>query len=423
MSYQQDPLEVVVDKASALPSLESIIHDVRILLHTNGYLGVVVIDLEPLSGIESECGSANYNQLLRRIGEELSDIRKQVIRSGDLLCSQRQFGEQLLIFLDGPRESKTLDITAIDRVADRIWHAIAPRITEITRPFGGQGRFRLGYSLTMPNSMIQAERLIYRAIDQAKAMASEHAHRIDTRSRERLRDVIVQGKLTSVFQPIIQMPGNSVKAYEALIRGPAGTDLSSPATLFSLAHHAGLVAELDRACAICNFSSAARLPEGALLFANVVPNLINDASFREWAIAQAKVVGPNRVVLEINEGVAIRNYEFLSEGIAALREGGIRVAVDDLGAGYANLDHVLKLNPDFLKLDISLIRGVHQSSVKRALIASMLSVGKAANATVIAEGVEELAEYQALVDLGVPWGQGYLFARPAPGFPVPGKML
>src|SRR5687768_13458736 len=91
----EDSLRVELDGATSLPALPSIMHDARVLLQANGYLGVIVIDLEPLSGIETECGSAMYNQLIRRIGAELADIRKQVIRAGDLLASMRQFGEQL----------------------------------------------------------------------------------------------------------------------------------------------------------------------------------------------------------------------------------------------------------------------------------------------------------------------------------------
>ncbi len=410
---------VEIDGGSDLPALTSIIHDVCGLLQHNGHLGVMLIDLEPLSAIESECGSAVYNELLGKLSDSLLQMRTQVIRASDLICSVRRFGEQLAIFLDGSRENRALDHPAIDKVADRIWVALAGIVSDLTRPLGAFGRFRLGYALVMPNPMIQPERLIYRALDQARAMAVDQSHRMDTRARERLRDLIVHRQLSTVFQPILQMPGSNVKAYEALIRGPAGSELANPATLFSMANHVGLVSELDRACCAVNFASAATLPPGALLFANVVPSLINDPNFRRWVVEQSRQVGAGRIVLEINEGTAIRNYEYLVEGISDLRKGGIRVAVDDLGAGYANLDHVLRLKPDFLKLDISLVRGVNQSRVKQALISSMLSVGRAADATVIAEGIENKEEYEALVDLGVPWGQGFLFARPAPGFPVP----
>jgi EAL domain-containing protein (putative c-di-GMP-specific phosphodiesterase class I) len=410
-------LEVKVDGASYLPWLGSIIHDVQAMLHTNGYLALVLLDLKSLSDIEAECGHAVYNEVIGRICREVLHHRHQAVRSEDLICSAQPFGEEIVLFLGAPRSAKQLTTTALEGVADRIWSVLAPKIAELVRPFGGRGRFHLGYALTLPNDMIQTERLIYRAIDQARAMGEDYSRRIDARSRETLRDLIVSRQLTTAFQPIVQLPSIEVRAYEALIRGPPGTDLSSPAMLFNLANRANLVAELDRACADCSVTSAADLPDGTLLFANVLPALINDPSFRAGIIEGENTnLSPSKIVLEVNEGVAVRSYDILQKGIAELRSNGIRVAVDDLGAGHANLDQVLRLKPDFLKLDISLIRDVHHSPVKQALIESVVTMGRAVGATVIAEGIEESAERDALVSLGVAWGQGFLFARPQASF-------
>lgn len=413
-------MRVEIDGATSLPSLTSILHDIRILLDTNGYLGIIVVDLEPLSAIEADCGPQPYNQVIGRICQELSAMLKGTLRAGDLLCSLRSYGEQVALFLEGARYSGTMSPAALEAVADRLWLALAPRVADLCRPLGSPGRFRLGYALALPNPMIQTERLIYRAIDQAQAMAADYSRRVNARARERMRDLIVNRQLAPFFQPILQLEGSRVLAYEALIRGPAGTDLFSPAMLFNLASHADLVGELDRACCECVLRHSDQLPNGTLLFANVLPTLINDPSFRQRMIETVRSgLDPSRVVLEINEGVAIRSYESLAEGVNELRSHGIRVAVDDLGAGYANLEHVLKLKPEFLKLDISLIRGIHQSSVKQALVSSLVQVGQAVGAVVIAEGIEEPPERDALMHLGVSWGQGYLFAKPAPGFQLP----
>lgn len=418
-SHPADPHEVTVDEGSALPTLDSVFHDIQVLQSHYGSLGIILLDLEPLSSVETECGSETYNALIRKVSAEVLRMRGQVIRHGDLVCSIRSFGEQIAIFLDGARNGGAPTSLAIEAVVDRLWISLQPKVAELTRPLGHSGRVRIGYAVAMPNSMIQPRRLVYRALSQAQQMAVDYSRRIDLRARERLRDVILHKQLETVFQPIVQMAGAGVRAYEGLIRGPKGTELTSPAMLFGLAEQAELICELDKACSECTLGSTAQLPEGTLLFANVVPRLLNDESFRTWLLSQTCGVLSNRLVLEINEGMAIRNYDFLSSGLELLRAGGIRIAVDDLGAGYANLDHVLRLKPDFLKLDISLVRGVHQSPVKQAVVASMVAVGKAVGATVIAEGIEEQAEYQMLEELGVPWAQGYLIARPGPGFPIP----
>lgn len=413
-------LRVQLDSASTLPSLASVLHDVRVLLQTYGYVGIILIDLEPLAEIEAECGSEIYNGFISTVCKEVMQLRSQIIRAGDLLCSVRPFGEQMALFLEGSRKSAVPSTSALESAADRVWAVLSPKVAELVRPYGSHANIRLGYALMLPNPMIQGERLIYRAIDKARIMAHDYSRLVSIRSREKLRDVIVNRLLTSVFQPILNIDGCEVQAYEALIRGPSNSDLSSPAMLFKLAAHADVSAELDRACCETTLSYAKDLPPGKLLFANTLPALLNDPGFRAMMIEHTSAVDPSRIVLEINEGVAIRSYEVLSRAIEELRTHGIRVAVDDLGAGYANLDHILRLKPDFLKLDISLIRGIDQSQVKRALVKSMVSVGKAVGSTVIAEGIEEIAERNTLLDLGVEWGQGYLFARPGPGFVDPG---
>jgi len=400
----------------ALPWLGSVIHEVQAMLQSNGYLGIVLLDLKSLADIEAECGRAVYNEVIFRICEQVVQLRHTIVRSDDLICSVQPFGEEIVLFLGAPRLAKRLTTQTLERVSDRIWSTLAPKIAELIRPYGGKGRFHLGYSLTLPNAMIQTERLIYRAIDQARAMAEDYSRRIDARGREKLRDLIVSRQLTTAFQPIIQLlPSTQVRAYEALIRGPPGTDLASPAMLFNLAGRANLVGELDRACCECAVDSAVGLPEGTLLFANVLPALINDPHFRAGIIERTHLT-PTRIVLEVNEGVAVRSYDVLAKGIAELRSNGIRVAVDDLGSGHTNLDQVLRLKPDFLKLDISLIRDIHHSPVKQALIESVVAMGRAVGATVIAEGIEDSEERDALISLGVAWGQGYLFAKPQHSF-------
>ncbi len=416
-SERRQDLQVQVDSVSSLPWLGSIAHDIYTMLRVNGYLALVLLDLKSLADIEGECGQVVYNDVIARICREVVQLRREAVRSEDLICTVQPFGEEIVLFLEAPRAPKQLTADALEAVADRIWSVMAPKIAELVRPFGGKGRFHLGYALALPNDMIQPQRLIYRAIDQARQMAGDYSRRVDARSREKLRDLIVSRQLTTAFQPIIQLPGKEVRAYEALIRGPPGTDWASPAMLFNLAGRANLVAELDRACIQCAMTSADDLPDGTLLFANVLPALINDSGFRAGMIrGTGSHLNPSRIVLEVNEGVAVRSYDILSKGIAELRANGIRVAVDDLGAGHTNLDQVLRLEPDFLKLDSSLIRDVHQSPRKQALIESVVTMGKAVGATVIAEGIEESKERDTLVSLGVAWGQGFLFAKPQAQF-------
>ena len=121
-----------------------------------------------------------------------------------------------------------------------------------------------------------------------------------------------------------------------------------------------------------------------------------------------------RIVLEITEHEAIEDYGALAEALAPLRERGLRVAVDDVGAGYASLRHALQLAPDMVKMDISLTRGIDRDAGRRALATALISFAGETNMTIVAEGIETAGELHALRELGVRYGQGFYLARPAP---------
>lgn len=408
------PLEVQLDGASEVPLLTEVLHDVDVLLHTSGYLGLILIDLEPLSQIEAEFGAAIYNQTLFQVAAEVVELRQHVMRSGDLICMLRPFGEQLVLFLEGPRRQSQVKSEDLENITDRVWLSLVPKVNELVRPYGCRQSIRLGYAMVLPNSMVQTQRLIYRAVDEARVMAHDHARRVAARSKERLRDLLVSQKLYILYQPIVRLADRDVQGYEALVRGPPG--FSMPATLFGLASNAGLVGELARACFDLSLAHFDELPPGSLLFANIWPTLVNDPSFRANLRRRLDDVDPDRLVLEICECEAVHNYELFLEGLDELRETGVRLAVDDLGVGHANLDHISHLSPDFMKLDISLVQEVHNSLAKQAIISSMVQIGSAIDATVIAEGVERASERDKLIDLQVPWAQGFHFGVPAAGF-------
>jgi EAL domain-containing protein (putative c-di-GMP-specific phosphodiesterase class I) len=121
-----------------------------------------------------------------------------------------------------------------------------------------------------------------------------------------------------------------------------------------------------------------------------------------------------RIVLELTEHAPVDDYDALREEMASLRESGIRFAVDDVGAGFSSLRHVVSLRPEFIKLDIALTLGVERDTVRTALVSTMVSFADRAGTTVIAEGIETRAQLEILQELGVALGQGFLLGRPGP---------
>ncbi|MDZ7750653.1 MAG: EAL domain-containing protein [Gammaproteobacteria bacterium] len=152
------------------------------------------------------------------------------------------------------------------------------------------------------------------------------------------------------------------------------------------------------------------MPAGVYLALNVSPeHIISGAVAR--AFTGRSLEG---LVLEVTEHAPIPDYESFNAALAELRSSGLRLAVDDAGAGYASFRHILSINPDIIKLDITLIRGIHADASRRALAAALITFGNETGARVVAEGVETSAELEELQRLGVTSVQGYLLSRPIP---------
>src|SRR6266849_6587248 len=133
-------LQVTVDVASSLPWLGSILHDVQTMLQLHGYLALILLDHKPLADIEAECGRNAYNEVIAKVIKEVLYLRREVVRSEDLICTVQPFGEEIVLFLEAPRTAQQLTSDALEAVADRIWSVLAPKIAELVRPFGGRGR-------------------------------------------------------------------------------------------------------------------------------------------------------------------------------------------------------------------------------------------------------------------------------------------
>ena len=210
--------------------------------------------------------------------------------------------------------------------------------------------------------------------------------------------------------------------YEALSRGPAGSVYQMPLRLFELAAEADLVFELDRKCRRRALLSRPALPRGTKLFINVFPSAMYDPEFQGEALVgsspQAHGLSPDRVVLEITEKAAIENYGVFVEALVELTRHGFSIAVDDVGAGYSGLEKIAHLNPRYLKFDRELVRNIDSSYIRREMTRALKAFADRIGSTIIAEGIEREGELQALLELGIEYGQGFLLGRPAVGVPA-----
>ncbi len=244
----------------------------------------------------------------------------------------------------------------------------------------------------------------------------EHETAVQRGQRERILRVLGGEELSVALQPIVELAGGRVVAAEALSRFAAEPH-RPPDAWFAEAAAVGLGVDLELVAIRAALARLDTLPAGVRLSLNVSPAALLAPELVE---ALAAVPGA-RLALELTEHAPVEDYPALEAALAGLRSRGVQLMIDDAGAGFASLRHVLGLHPDVIKLDLSLTRDIDRDPVRRALAASLVAFAREVGATMVAEGIETRAELEAVRALGVTQAQGYYLARPGPG-PVPERV-
>ena len=218
--------------------------------------------------------------------------------------------------------------------------------------------------------------------------------------------------ITVAFQPVVDLDRNLVYAYEALVRGRSG---SCAAEVLGKVAPAGRYA-FDQVCRVAAIALAARLHVATGLSVNFLPNALYEAETclqTTVQVARQYAFPTDRLIFELTEGERVADVRRVREVVRECQGQGLRVAIDDFGAGYAGLNLLADLTPDAVKLDMGLVRGLDGCRRRRAIVHGVLATCRDLGVDVVAEGVETAGELSALRDLGVRYAQGYLFARPA----------
>jgi len=224
----------------------------------------------------------------------------------------------------------------------------------------------------------------------------------------RIRAVIDQNLIRMVYQPVHRLSDGVITGVESLARFP-DCEVRPPSDWFAEAAEVGLEIELELAAARAALEGLPYLPENISLGINLSPaTLLSDAL--EPLIAAVPI---GRIVVELTEHAAIQDYAGLARALLPLRQRA-RLAIDDVGAGYSGMRHILDLAPDLIKLDMSLVRDIDKDPARRALALAMVAFASGIDGEIVAEGVETAAELAVLLELGVPKAQGYYLSRPMP---------
>ena len=406
--------EMLYDARSGMPTVPVVIARTRAAFAERGELVVFYLNFVRYAKIEEIYGWEKLDGVLETTAAAVREyLQQRRLASTEMMVGFINDDDFIFFHVPaaGARALSDHEITDTARqmqqhIALRLEHAHGPDIAALFDIY-------VGYAHVYYSPNIRLERLIYRGIREAANAARGIEQRERARKMTVLKQVLHDGSVYIEFHPIVRAESEEIFGYEGLARGHPRS-LRSPEVMFEVAAEADLVWELSRLCRVRALEGAQRLLAGdQLLFLNVDPHDFDDPNF-----GRIEGIDPRRIVIEITERTAIKNYPKFRERLQGFRNRGFRFAVDDAGSGYAGLGSIANLEPDFIKLDISLITSIDTNFIKQNLVETMVVFAREHGAMVIAEGVERAEEMETVKRLGVPLVQGF-FLHPPERFVTP----
>jgi diguanylate cyclase (GGDEF)-like protein len=395
----EDPLTGLANQRSFHVACE---HELSRTARDGRPIAIVALDLDHFKWINDAHGHPYGDEVLRRTARALV----HAVRPHDTVA--RLGGEEFALLLPDT------DADGARAAAERARAAVAAVVVPgrgLTASAGVAGH--AGPHASLERLLAHADRALYRAKAAGRDRTVVHDQATaGGRPEPPLAALLEPGAIVPAFQPIVVLASGELIGWEALARFPDREDRSA-ADVFAEAHRLGLGARLEVAAIRAALSVPGR-PPGAKLGLNISLTTLN--TDEAWLALPTDL---SSVVIEITEHEFLGDDDALELAVARLRERGARIALDDAGAGYAGLHQLLRLRPDVVKLDRSLVTGVSADAHRSALIAALVCFAGDVGMSVCAEGIEEIADYEALESLGVESGQGYLIARPETGWPPP----
>lgn len=405
------------DPTTLLPALPAVLDDVRRRAEAGERMAVLYLDLSSEEVLEEVYGWETYDRILSQVAHLLLEFRDRNLAPRDPVALLGVRGDEFLIFLGcrGRRGEESSELNLLR-------HTLVTMLT---------GRLRVQIGNESPRALSvhhaaallryvpthRIERSIYRTIDGLRALCRrEKDHKHSLRLNE-LRRIVADQDIRVRYQPIVQLGDGHIHGFEALSAGPDGDIFENTEMLFTFAESTDQIIDLERICRRGAVRGAASLPAGRKLFINCSAHGFADPELAATVRASTELplgLSPSDVVFEVTERVAHATSSQFRRILDQLRQDGYHIAIDDMGAGYSSLQSVAEVQPDYMKLDNSLVRDLHRSPIKRNLLESLVAFACKLGAEVIAEGVETDAEFHTLREMGVPYGQGYFFAPPEP---------
>jgi EAL domain-containing protein (putative c-di-GMP-specific phosphodiesterase class I) len=416
---QPDPANVREEPSpDPVQPLAAAIHELEDRFRPGTALGVLVIDGSALREIERAHGGEAYRSVLDRVVRAVQQINSDVFGGRERVAAgELGRGEVVAFFLreEAGRTGLPGDLPAFEQ---QVVQALADQTAELLAPYGGRlPPIRVGSAVALRHPRVWLVAQVRDLLEQARGDAELNLRLAQRERRHGFLEVLLARRLKSVFEPIVSASNFTVFGYEALARGPSDGPFASAASLFAAADEHDMIYELDALCAEAALAGATDLPAGTKLFLNIRPTSMEDLRFQpRGMLEKLERVGlkPSDVVFEISEQESIKNYPSFRQLRDTYRGLGFQFALDDTGAGYASLEAVMEVAPDFIKVDRAFVRGVDEDPARQAMFCAFREAARSVGARLIAEGLDRIEELQTISKLGIDLGQGWLFGRPTP---------
>jgi len=404
--------------ASPAPRLGDLFDELGIGLETSGAVGLVLIGAPMLAEVERRHGHAARRGCLEALWTRVAERAQKRLGAQDVVCLSEPGVDEIAVLLFRSSKSAAFYRTEMPGFQQEIVRALATDAAQIFYPYlRGPLRLPIGMAVEIRNPQLGTATQLRRLVDEARRDCRHEMEALRRELRSELLETILDRRIYSVYEPVVEVGSRTVFGYEALARGPQGTRFHSPTALFDAAEQNDLVFELDCVCRSSGLAGAIDFPAGTKLFLNIRPTTIHDPSFQEDRLIETlerSRLSPSDVVFEISEQESLRAFGAFREMRDYYRNLGFQFALDDTGTGYAGLEELLELEPDFIKIDRSMISGVDRDPARQDVLVALLQLAEKMGAQLIGEGLDTLEELEMLGRLGIRFGQGWLFGHPTP---------
>lgn len=252
---------------------------------------------------------------------------------------------------------------------------------------------RTGHCLVRPGKTDNLEQVLINGLKTALKSAKSQEKHLTSSLMAQFEDILNEEKISHLYQPVVSLQHGFIKGWEALARGPVSSYFHSPAILFSYAQETGSLQMLEQLSLKKALAGSGKLQPQQKIFVNINAHSLSSFSSPYLAeISQTNGLSARNIVFEITERTSIQDFNNFKKKLAILRKKGFSIAIDDAGAGYSSLQAIAELQPDYIKLDMSLIHGIDKDPVKEALVETFVTFAKRINAILIAEGIETKEE-------------------------------